>query len=62
MIVDNKYKKKLTGFIKSDQVAKELDVLLKYYGAENVQPDLEQTKKILSKIDLSNELLQMCEI
>lgn len=62
MIVDNKYKKKLTGFIKSDQVAKELDVLLKYYGAENVHPDLEQTKKILSKIDISNELLQMCEI
>jgi hypothetical protein len=62
MIIDNKYKKKSTGFIKSDQIAKELDVLLKYYGAENVQPDIEQTKKILSKLDISKELLQMCEI
>jgi hypothetical protein len=62
MIIDNKYKKKSTGFIKSDQVAKELDVLLRYYGAENVQPDIEQTKKILSKLDNSKELLQLCEI
>ena len=62
MIIDNKYKKKLRGFIKSDQVAKELDVLLKYYGVENVKPDIEETKKILNKLDINKELLQMCEI
>jgi hypothetical protein len=62
MVIDNNYKKKkLLGFIKSDQLAKELDDLLKYFGAENVQPDEEQTKKILSKMDLNKELLQICE-
>jgi hypothetical protein len=63
MIIDNNNykKKKLSGFIESDQIAKELGALLKYYGAENVQPDVEQTKKILSKIDINKELLKMCE-
>ena len=42
-------------------LAKELDDLLKYYGAENVKPDEEQTKKILSKIDINKELLKICE-
>jgi hypothetical protein len=61
MVIDNNYKKKkLLEFIKSDQIAKELDDLLKYYGAENVQPDEEQTKK-MSKMDLNKELLQICE-
>jgi hypothetical protein len=62
MVTDNNYKKKLTGFIKSDQIAKELDALLKYYGAANIQPDVEQTTKILRKLDIDIELLQICEI
>ena len=62
MIIDNKYKKKLRGFIKSHQVAKESNILLKYYGVENVKPDAKETKKILSKLDINKELLQMCEI
>ena len=47
--------------LKSDQIAKELDDLSKYYGVENVKPDEEQTKKILSKIDINKELLKICE-
>lgn len=62
MIMDNKYKKKLSGFIQSDQITKELDDLLKYYNAENVEPDLEQTKKILTRLDINKELLKMWEI
>jgi hypothetical protein len=62
MIMDNKYKKKLSGFIQFDQITKELDDLLKYYNAENVEPDLEQTKKILTRLDINKELLKMWEI
>jgi dsDNA-specific endonuclease/ATPase MutS2 len=62
MIMDNKYKKKLSGFVQSDQITKELDDLLKYYNAENVEPDLEQTKKILTRLDINKELLKMWEI
>ena len=57
MVIDdiNKYKKKkLSGFIEILQVTKELDDLLKYYDAENIQPDEEQTKKLLSKFDSVN--------
>jgi hypothetical protein len=32
--------KKLAGFVKSDELSKELDDLLKYYDAKNVQPNL----------------------
>jgi LPS O-antigen subunit length determinant protein (WzzB/FepE family) len=70
MVIDNnnnnnKYKKKKSiteGFIRSEQVVKELNTLLKYYGAENVQPDLEQTQKILDKFDINKELVEICEI
>ena len=65
MVIDdiNKYKKKkLSGFIEILQVTKELDDLLKYYDAENIQPDEEQTKKLLSKFDINKELFQICEI
>ncbi len=40
VVVDSEYKKKLAGFIKSEELSKELDDLLKYYDAENVQPNL----------------------
>jgi hypothetical protein len=50
------------GFIQSEQVVKELNALLKYYGAENVQPGLEQTQKILDKFDINKELVEICEI
>jgi hypothetical protein len=35
--------------------------LLKYYDAEKIQPDLEKTKKILSKFNPNDELLKMRE-
>ena len=40
IVVDNEYKKKLTGFIKSDELSKWLDDLLKYYDAKDVQSNL----------------------
>jgi hypothetical protein len=49
-------------FIQSEQVVKEFNALLKYYGAENVQPDLEKTQKILDKFDINKELVEICEI
>ena len=57
--IDSKNKKKLSGFIPSDQVTKELDDLLKLYSAETVQPDLKKTKTILSKFNVNKELLKM---
>jgi hypothetical protein len=61
VVVDSEYKKKLAGFIKSEDLSKELDDLLKYYDAEKIQPDLEKTKKILSKFNPNDELLKMRE-
>ena len=61
MVVDSEYKKKLAGFIKSDELSKELDDLLKYYDAKDVQPNLEKTKKILSKFNVNKELLNIRE-
>lgn len=51
----------MTGLIKSDELSKWLDDLLKYYDAENVQPNLEKTKKILSKFNVNKELLNIRE-
>jgi hypothetical protein len=59
-IVEEEEEKK--GFIQFEQGLKELNALLKYYGAENVQPDLEQTQKILDKFDINKELVEICEI
>jgi len=50
------------GFIQFEQVVKELNTLLKYYGAENVQPDIKQTQKIFDKFDINKELVETCEI
>ena len=61
VVVDSEYKKKLSGFIKSEDLSKELDSLLKYYHAEKVQPDLEKTKQILGKFNPNDELLKMRE-
>ena len=49
-------------FIHYRQVVKELNELLKYYGAENVQPDLEKTQQILYKFDINKELVEIREI
>jgi hypothetical protein len=59
--VDNKYKKKLSGSVKPDELSKELDDLLKYYGAEKTKPNLSETKKILSKFNVNEELLNIRE-
>jgi hypothetical protein len=61
VVIDNEYKKKLAGFIKSDELSKELDDLLKFYDAKDVQPNLEKTKKILSKFNVNKELLNILE-
>ncbi len=61
VVVDSEYKKKLAGFIKSNELSKELDDLLKYYDAKDVQPNLEKTKKILSKFNVNKELLSIRE-
>lgn len=61
VVIDSEYKKKLAGFIKSEELSKELDDLLKYYDAENIQPNLEKTKQILSKFNVNKELLNIRE-
>ncbi len=61
MVVDKEYKKKLIGYIDPRDLSEDLDNLLKSYDAENIQPDLEKTKKILSKVNVNDELLHMRE-
>lgn len=57
-------KKERTGleleFVSHDELSSQLDKLLKEFGADISQADLEKTKKILSKVSsLSEELTTM---
>lgn len=48
------------GFISSQQIDAEMDALLKHYGANKSQANLDQTRKILRRFgNVTDELSQM---
>lgn len=53
-------KKMDLGFVSKEQVNKDMDALLKHYGAEKSQADLGKTRKILKRFgSVTDELAAM---
>lgn len=53
---------KVMGFLKPEQLRKEMNDLLKYYGTDISSADLKETRRILSRVSpLNKELVDMRE-
>jgi hypothetical protein len=48
---------KLPKVLRGKDLVKEMDELIKHAGLENVKPDMEKTREILSKIDIHRSMM-----
>lgn len=61
-LLQKKDKEHKLDFVSHEQLVSEMDELLKYYGADKSQANLERTRKILSRfIPISDEVSAMRE-
>ena len=58
IVVDNEFKR-MTGFIKTDELSKWLDDLLKYYDAKDVQSNLKLRKYRVNLMLIKNYSVYM---